>query len=244
MDFENMQFIHGQRTIVSIYPEKLVRTLDIGPTMQAGKTEYKIDGAPKGEHRSLVIYDGFSSVIDYQNCQFVGKTPMTAVPEPAERIARELVREWTTGAGSGPGQQPGIMMIAGKEPTKNELAYLTNTQNACFEWLVLTARAFWDNHQYRNINEKHRIAGKWLGLKEKWIAEVGTEMDKGTCAFCYSPMLDPRATICAVCHKEQPAKEAGAPARTLKAQPVEGEPFKTTAVPIIPPVAHPQQPAR
>lgn len=239
--FEDLKYVSSSRTIVSIYPEKLTRTLDIGDTMAGGKKIYEIEGAPKGEFRSLVVNDGFSAVIDYQQCQFVGKTPMTAVPEPSEKIARELVREWTTGAGSGPGQQPGIMVIKEKEPSKQELAYLKNIQSSCFEWLVLAARAYWSAKQYRNVNEKHRIAGKWLGLHDEWILEVGTEMDKGQCAFCYSPLLDPRATICHVCHKEQPkssAHEVPIIGRTKTAPAVVvDEPFVTKAVPVTPPLS-------
>lgn len=237
MNFEDMQFIAHTKTIVSIYPEPLKLQLDIGPTMAGGKTMYTVEGAPKGEFKTLPVADGFSAVIDYQNCQFVGKNPMTGVPENAEKIARELVRSWTTGAGSGPGQQPGIMMIQGREPNKQELAHLNNTQHACFEWLVLEARGFWTNKQPRNINEKHRIAGKWLGLHEEWIAEVGTGMDKGQCVECYSNLNDARATTCHVCHAKQPAKTA----TPIKASPVIiDEPFKTSAVnPLPPPIQSP-----
>ncbi len=228
MNFEDMKFIVHTKTIVSIYPEPLTATLDIGPTMAAGKTIYRVDGAPKGEHRSLPVDSGFSAIIDYNACQFVGRNPMTAVPESAEKIARELIRQWTTGAGSGNGQQPGVMMIQSQEPTKQELSYLKNTQTRCFEMLVLEARAFEAAHQWRNINEKHRIAGKWLGLKDKWIAEIGTEMDKGACAFCFSPLLNPRATICAVCHQTQPGAEV---------KPVPA----SVAAPLPPPITSPSQ---
>ena len=213
MSFADLNFVAHTRTIVSIYPEPLVTTLNIGPTMAAGNTIYRLDGAPKGEYRILSVADGFSPIIDYQACQVVGRNPMTSVPEPAEKICRELVRQWTTGAGSGAGNHPGVMMIAStdmtkQEPTKAELTHLQAVQSRCFEWLVLEARAFEANHKWTSINEKHRIAGKWLGLKDKWIAEVGTEMDKGVCAFCFSALLNPRATVCAICHKDQPTAPA------------------------------------
>lgn len=236
MNLEDMQFVASRRTIVSIYPEPITAELDLGSTPAGGKTIFRIDGAPKGEYRSLVVTDMWESVLDYAQIQFVGQNLRTPRPESAEKIARELVRQWTTGAGSGPGHQPGIMMIAAKEPTGPELDYLNRTQHSCFEWLVLEARGYWHNKKPVNINEKHRIAGKWLNLHEEWIAEVGMSMDKGQCAFCYSPLLDVRATVCAVCGKDQPERKAETIHRGKVAPPVIDEPFKTMAVPVTPPL--------
>ena len=236
MNLEDLKYAPSTRTICSIYPEKCSMVLDLGPTPQGGRTNYVIEGAPKGEFRLLHVQDSWESILDYAQIQHVGENRRTGRPESAENIARQLVREWTTGAGSGPGQQPGIMLIAGREPSKAELAHLTAVQNACFEWLVHTARGFKANHQWRNINEKHRIAGKWLGVKEDWVNDVGTDMDKGVCAHCYSPLLHPLATVCAVCHKDQPTSEAR-PVAAVKVHAAPPEkPFKTTAAPIAPPL--------
>lgn len=240
MNLEDMNFIAHTKTIVSIYPNPIEATLDFGPTPSGGKTVFRVDGAPKGEHRVLVVSDMFESILDYAQIQHVGQNLRTPRPESANNIARELVRQWTTGAGSGPGQQPGIMLIAGREPTNQELAHLQRTQSACFEWLVLAARGFEANHQWRNINEKHRIAGLWLGLKDKWINEVGTDMDKGACQFCYTPLNDARATVCHQCGREQGEKIAVAkPAPIVHVD----EPFVTKAVPVIPLTPPLQSPA-
>lgn len=221
-NFSNVQFVHGHRTIISIFPLERRLWRDFGPTIQGGRTEYVMPAARKGEFSKLTVFDAFQRVLDPMKSE-PGKPGFGPFPESAINIANDLLHHWVDSViGTQGGFKPGIMLIEGDDPTPAELAALQANQQRYFERLVHEAQHFAESNQEKMITDVHREAARYTGYRpadgeSNWVADMGTNTKK-ECIACFSP-IDSRATICRICRAPQGSDAPAAPTETKKGKP-------------------------
>lgn len=212
MQLAEMQFNARSCVIASIFPFPCSLTRNYGPTMAGGRTTYLLESAPKGEHRTLKVFDCFERQPDFNHpFNGIGHTMSQGMPVSALEIARDCITHWAVSRiGTAMGFRPGIQIIAGEVPTEAELASMTALQRGYFEGLFQQGQEYAAKHKWTNINEFHRGAAKWLGLDEKWVADVGKSQEWKHCSECYEK-IDARANVCRVCRSTQKAIGEDAP---------------------------------
>ncbi len=203
-----MHFIAQRVTMVSIFPIDCIAYRNFGPTMEgAVNNKYYLPAAQKGAHSKLVIWDAFERQPDFNASQAVGKIITAPVINPCRSVARDLFKEWVENRlGCASGHRPGISLIAGDDPTKEELAMLVPQQEAYARALYHEANGSWEKHDWRNITSLHREMAKWAGLKAKWIEDYAYQETK-KCSECRQD-IPSDANICFICRSAQKAKAA------------------------------------
>ncbi len=117
---------------------------------------------------------------------------------PVHLIIDDLIRMWTSGILSRGEYGPGIMSIAGDEPTVEELAAINGRQSAYFTELVNLADGHFMKGDVKNITELHRAAATWLNLPDKpWMKNVDSVIQKD-CPAC-GEKVRMNATVCKHC---------------------------------------------
>jgi hypothetical protein len=192
----------GHVTLVSVYPDKphaVERPFD-------GWTVYQIDACPKGEEpRLLQVLDAVQFTKDALNREVINESLIFA-----EQVAGDLLAHWArTPIGAPSGSGPGIGLIAGDEPTDEEIQVLLERQNLLFEYLYHEGMRMAQNQDWRGINRHHRMAAEWLGLEEVWARDPRKEGNR-PCPACTVP-ISTYALICPNCRthlQELPAELA------------------------------------
>ncbi len=217
----HQDFIPRSTTILSVYPIRKTATM-----RHIGQTTYTMPPADKGLIRVaqpdwackvfdfqknlpplvetpcnngdgyslLCIYDTFQSVTD----------PSTERPEDkpmmVEFVRQDLLRQWVSQSfGSNLGASgPGIIAIAGTTPTEEELARARAMQHEFFTALVMSARDLYTTGHAKEINNRHRMAGEYLGIQgEAWMQSIKPKTLK-TCGSCGAD-IDHIAITCNSC---------------------------------------------
>ena len=184
------QVSRGHVSIISIWPAKLMAT-----RRHNGITQYEMAAAPRGSYSKLVVYDtqAWQINVDESASMSNRKTVQTLAPMPIPAIvvAQDLVNWWagdTLGARSG--FRPGIGMIAGEDPTPEELKSLRDTQNALFNWFITDAMGKHLQGLGIEISDTHRLAAKEM-------------LDKGAERLPWYPVVDFAAVKdCPACGKQ------------------------------------------
>jgi len=227
------RFTARTMTIASVYPIECKAIRDYGFTRDGGMTEFVLPAAKKGEYTTLKICDMFQRIQDIDAMTASGRNANKEFFVEVSTLAADLHTHWAVQRmGTGNGFRPGIMIIAGDEPTAEELASMNAIQKGYFEGLFLEGQAYAEKHDFKQINEIHRAAAVWLGLDAKWVANIGEQhVGWKECTACFEK-INALATICKVCRSPQPEFDA---------TPVAEKP--TRKAPGRPPIAPPLKPA-
>ena len=171
-------------TICSIYPQSLSKRVN-----HNGVTVYSIAGAPRGSYALLHVYDTQQWVRRPHQTDNVWE--MLPLPLPARIVADDLVNSWASDTlGARSGFRPGIAVIAGDEPTSQELAALRSTQSALFNWYITDAMGKHIKGEGKEITDIHRLAAKEM-------------LDKGAERLPWFPVVDFEAVKnCPACGKQ------------------------------------------
>ncbi len=125
-------------------------------------------------------------------------------PVTAWQVARDLVNLWSSDALSGDGgSKPGIRMIAGTEPTSEELREIRDMQTRYFRTLVNDGHSLFSKGQVKDISDLHRSAAKWLGANNlPWLPKIEQVMVK-KCVACGNEIRS-EALRCEKCNVDLP----------------------------------------
>jgi hypothetical protein len=200
-----LRYIPSKVTMLSIFPIACVAYRNFGPNMTGAiNQKYILPKAEKGGYTKLDVYDAFERQPDYNAMTVVGKPVFSPIPVPARIIVADLFKEWVENRlGCGNGLRPGIAIIRGDEPTKEELLSLVPQQEAYAKGLYHDAMGMADKHQWREITDLHREMAKWLGLKAKWIEDAETNRQElKKCSECRME-IPADARVCHICRNEQ-----------------------------------------
>lgn len=116
---------------------------------------------------------------------------------PAEDVAADILGEWTQrGLGMRPGCHPGVMRIEGDRPNDKELRAMMDTQNAYMGEIVLQGDRL-SQERPRQINERHRMACRYLGIDRPWLKEL-KDIETRECPYC-TKTIPSAAVICPEC---------------------------------------------
>ncbi len=144
----------GNVSIVSIYPSNCYKRV-----RHNGITIYQLPAAPRGSYSLLRVYDTqeWLSRPDPAN----GKPHWMPMPIPAQIVAEDLVATWANDTlGKRSGFSPGIGIIAGDEPTTQELAGLRAGQSSLFDWYIKDAHGKHNRGLTTEITDVHRLAAR------------------------------------------------------------------------------------
>lgn len=234
----NTNFLQGRGfqghtlTIASVFPRELKAERHYNPEMSGGRFIFRLEGAPKGQFRTIGLSDCWEQV---QNANSrIGAPEFDATIVLVENIAQCLLKEWATNiAGTRTGKRPGIMLIAGEQPTEAELATLNAMQATYFDGLIQEGDGLAAKHDFKSISELHRDAAKWRGHDAAWVTNLGEGQEKKECIHCAEKILA-RANFCRYCRQAQPGFEGSPVAESVA-------PKATAKAPLPPPVKAPQQ---
>lgn len=201
------QFLQSQRrTLVSVFPiESKVRCrlatlrdhddpegtrLGLPKVRMSGFTEYVLPAAPKGKFTTLAV----SGASDIGINLMVEPAQLVVNPVPADAIATELVRQFTSSCLKATTTiGPGIFVAREAEPTDQQIldspeyAAALKRQEAYFRALIQDADALTLKGQ--PVTDIHRVAAKWMGVENRpWFKEISEQRIK-TCAACGETIL-------------------------------------------------------
>ena len=167
-----------------------------------GRTVYQIPAAPRGGYRCLVVYDTQQWGMRWSES---GEHEPGPRPVPGLVVADDLVRVWARCTiAAKDGLQLGIGVIAGDEPTEQELAHLLEQTRGTCEWLVQDGNDKTVKGEQTNITNIHRLAAEWLygtgAQRLPWYRRMDLQETK-SCVAC-AETIDSSATKCKHCGTE------------------------------------------
>lgn len=150
--------------------------------MHSARREFKIPEVDRGKYTTMDFFASLQATFNGVNEQgvheFIGK------PVPVDAIAQDFVANWCSGsAGSTANYPPGIGLIAGRHPTKAELAFLMSRQTAYCRALVdegdRIEKGTADKFGPQRHTQDHRDALAWLGSEKRtWAREIQLGYEK------------------------------------------------------------------
>lgn len=187
--------LRGHVCLVSIYPAPLHRRI-----RHNGLTDYHMEAAPRGSYSKLVVYD----TQEWMNrvSESTGKPEWIPAPIPAIEVAKSLVQAWARNTlGNKSGFAPGVGIIAGDEPTPEELGSLRSTQTNLFQWYILDGSSKHHAGQHTEITDIHRLAARELldrgAERLPWFPKIDFAEVKD-CLAC-GKQIEARAKVCPDC---------------------------------------------
>jgi hypothetical protein len=183
----------GPRTLISVYPLELSLEL-----RHEGTKTYVMAAAPPDGYSQLVVDDTFASVKNFTSGQ------LYPAPVPAAAVADNLVNSWTKGrVGSADGLGPGVLVCAGTVPQPAEIAEAKARQTNYFRSLVNDADIKFTKEGAVNITDDHRLAAKWMGVKDRKWAQPMIPKSLVQCPACREEVYS-EAILCKHCHTNIP----------------------------------------
>lgn len=193
----------ASRTILSVWPANM--TADRFHTHQdsagrqiGGMLRYVLIGAPKGEYRTLKVFDCYQFERDW------AQEEEAYIPRfiPCDVVADDLYREWAMNRiGGNKGFLPGVIVCEGEEPTAAEKSKADKLQSNYFQWLVDDGTTMFSRGDLNGITDLHRVAAKWLGIDLPWVKSYDERVKFVECPHCFS-QIDSRASVCKICLRE------------------------------------------
>src|SRR6185312_10003537 len=188
------KYVAESRYIASIYPGQLepIR-LYHGPSFdpKSGRcTMYRIPPVPRGDKPFVLeVSDAFETVLQLtpDGSEKVSK------PVVVDETVKTLLHNWAENIAEFPGR-PGVMEIAGPEPTEDELRQMREQQTVLFEALYHQGKLLSVN-DWKRITEPMRMAGTYLGRSDSWLNPENSGVE---CPACAEP-ISSRAAICKHC---------------------------------------------
>lgn len=100
-------------------------------------------------------------------------------------VADDLRTAWASGGVLADGNAgPGMVVIAGAEPTTDELAGVRSKQTDYFRRLVNDGHAMFAKGLLKDISDLHRAAAKWLGANNlPWVPKI-EQVELKKCPAC------------------------------------------------------------
>ena len=215
-------------------------------------SEYTIPACPKGEFKTLAVYDAFEKKQDLMSEQVNGQpyyVPHPVLVTGPHGIAADLVRQWSSSMismGDGTGAGPGIAVIGENvsdpenfKPSAEQLSELKAKQARWFEMLYYEADQIHKDKDSKKkgyvITSLHRAAAEWLGRKPDWTDQVTTGEEIIDCPACTSK-IKASAAICPQCRTQIKALPSSISALPGNAE-LAGANTTTKNVPVMAPVS-------
>lgn len=195
-------------TICSIFPLQLgPERRPYGPDRtKGGMSLFSIAAATTEQpYQLLTVTDCWQRVRVWEHEPDAMDDDWRPVEIPVEQIAADLVTVWTGGQviSRESGGTPGVMQIAGEEPTKAELKRLHDVQTRFFNSLFQQGNhlaADLQNNGPKYITPLHRLAAKWLHKEPVWAKDIDPS-EIQACPACMSK-ISSLASICPVCQTQ------------------------------------------
>lgn len=203
----------GPRTILSIFPKEQELQL-----RHQGITTYFLPAATKANPTLLRVNDTYT----WNRNWSVDDIAFYQAAIPANTVADNLVHSWAQSmVGARQGFGPGIMVIAGSEPTKLELETVHIRQEEFFNFLINQADDFEQEGKRFNITDVHRLAAEWMGVQGRSWAKVMHEIKFVSCPACQED-IRAGALVCRHCSTdlEEFAEKRASKAKAIAPKPV------------------------
>lgn len=197
-------------TIVSVYPKDLItREFKHG----GGLRRYPLAAAPPDGYSKLVLSPTWTTLIDTsEDAAQSGSIQYKKVLIPArgdKGYARLIIKDLAGDAYSAQsGFTIGVGVIAGDDPTDQELSALRNGQRKMWEWLVRMADQWYNSgqdSQRKRISHPHQEAWQFLGSpdpgKHPWTISSFSHSDTKSCPAC-GDVIKSVARVCRHCSKD------------------------------------------
>lgn len=190
--------------IASIYPGKLepIRR-NYGPSRESvgpgSRRSTLFDLEPVARSAKPFLLEVIDSFQDIQNW-ISGRKEVISKPVTCQEIADDLLGRWTGGLFNVPGgAKPGIIQIAGTQPTAAELKEMRMVQTAYFEYLFNEGQKLDTKKDWSNITEPMKLGADWLGRNVTW-ANPAIAMEYGPCPLC-ATQIPNWVSVCSGCGK-------------------------------------------
>lgn len=224
-------YIPNSATILSVYPIHLEETLNhngwityrhpaadkdsvvvrsynpewlsnpAGPRVDSPQfTDQKRPAEVNTGYAMIRVFDTFVWTRDFtQDAERYKPNPVNAVD-----VARDLVSKWAGGTLKGDGgSRPGLMVIAGEEPTVDEVVSIRQMQTSYFRTLVNDGHTLFSKGQVKDISDLHRSAARWLGANNlPWLPKIEQTLVK-KCVACGNEIRQ-EALRCEHCSADLP----------------------------------------
>jgi len=190
-------YVPPQRvTIFSVYPEQM----EVQFSRRAPVNKFPLAAGSPEKPAFLVVEDTWES-----NATGTGNTRILAEHTAADIVEQMTVRLWEA---DGPGRAyPGIGICKGERPNASEIEDAVACQRRFFALLVNAARELERLDRRKDIQAKHRMAGRELGVTgEKWMLDESKAAMK-PCSWCRK-WIDTQARKCPECGMFQTEKDA------------------------------------
>src|SRR5215471_19080551 len=146
---QNMDFRPNTVTIASVYPIERRQERDYSPRPTGGRTHFILRAAPKDGFTTITVCDSWQMTKDVLNGN--RDVPM---PVMAMDIARDLITHWVNNCfGSSIDNGPGIMIIAGEQPTEAELTMMRESQRLMAERLIHDGDHAAEKNEWKRITD-------------------------------------------------------------------------------------------
>jgi len=192
-------YVPPQRvTIFSVYPEQM----EVQFSRRAPVNKFPLAAGSPEKPALLVVEDTWES-----NATGTGNTRILAEHTAADIVEQMTVRLWEA---DGPGRAyPGIGICKGERPNASEIEDAVACQRRFFALLVNAARELERLDRRKDIQAKHRMAGRELGVTgEKWMLDESKAAMKH-CSWC-AEWIDQSARKCPKCQGFQSTEDAAA----------------------------------
>ena len=153
-----------------------------------GTTPGQVAACAHNEAYSRTLVTGRTALMD------LGDKRTLEVPISAAEVARDLCHEINSDGGED--SYFGVFVVAGDEPTDDELAAARARLETFYRRLVIAADREWErSHSFLFINDVERRAAQYLGLEKEWFYQARETMD---CPAC-GEKLKPGVAVCKTC---------------------------------------------
>lgn len=163
---------------------------------------FLIKPCKKNEYNVIPVYDGAALIRDPTSYE-TGQSKLLERPQSAIKIAKSIITDLTShDIGSPSGYQIGIDVIAGPEPTAEELARLQAQRDGWCLFLVRQADTYYNKPESRwMITDTHKAAAEALDIGNSpdhpWIRSIKPG-DNKQCIACQE-YIPSRALVCPKC---------------------------------------------
>lgn len=185
----------GYVVICSIWPADLRQRM-----RNHRQKHFFLPAAPRGSYSLLYVHDDG----EYSNRPRPDspEDDWLFLPKPAIVIATSLVELWAKNTlGKPSGFYPGIGIIAGEDPTQQELAALRAGQSALFDWYITDGNGKHIRGDHTEITDIHRMAAKEMldkgAARLPWFHSIEFAAVK-TCDAC-GDQINANAKVCPSC---------------------------------------------
>ncbi len=180
-------------------PEVLANTNRVPEGTKLFSDESRPSEATKG-YALIRVCDTFTWARDFTQ----DKERFFPHPVPARDVAEDLHRAWASDAIEADGNAgPGMTVIAGDEPTADELEFVREKQTTYFRRLVVDGHTMHSRGQLKDISDLHRAGATWMGANNlPWLPKL-EQVQMKPCPACANE-IRAMAVVCQFCNQNLP----------------------------------------